>query len=264
MPNRQIIAITCRKGGVGKSSVCANLALFLAKKGHRTLLIDCDFGMRNQDSFFALAEQTLFDFADAATKRVPPSRAVLAVPEAENLWLCPAPSRYAAGSITKEAMKETVVAMAEELDCEFVLLDTPGAMSEPCELAISCADTALVVSSLQPAALRAAAQTNLALCDAGIQKRRLILNGLPLYYPDRPLAKALIDAINQTALQLIGVIPYDEQIALSQANEQLSLAPYDTDTATAFSNIVSRLEGENVPLFTGFSHLDRIRMLHRS
>ncbi len=262
MPLGQIIAVTSRKGGVGKSSVCANLALFLAKAGHRTLLIDCDFGMRNQDSFFALADQTLFDFADVATKRVEAERAVLQVPSVENLWLCPAPNRYRAGSITTDAMKETVDSLIAALDIEFVLLDTPGAMSEPCELAMSCADTALVVSSLQPTALRAAAQTNLALCDAGVKTRRLILNGLPLYYPNRSMANELIGAIDATALQLIGVVPYDEQIALAQSNEQLSLAPYDTDTVTAFSNIVSRLEGENVPLFTGFSHLDRKSTLH--
>jgi ATP-binding protein involved in chromosome partitioning len=39
---RQIIAVASGKGGVGKSTVASNLALALAKEGHRTGLCDCD------------------------------------------------------------------------------------------------------------------------------------------------------------------------------------------------------------------------------
>lgn len=39
---RHIIAVASGKGGVGKSTVAANLALALAKDGHRTGLCDCD------------------------------------------------------------------------------------------------------------------------------------------------------------------------------------------------------------------------------
>lgn len=37
-----VIAVTCHKGGVGKSTLAANLAAGLADKGHPTLLIDLD------------------------------------------------------------------------------------------------------------------------------------------------------------------------------------------------------------------------------
>jgi flagellar biosynthesis protein FlhG len=40
----RVISITSGKGGVGKSSVAANLALTLAAKGERVLLLDGDFG----------------------------------------------------------------------------------------------------------------------------------------------------------------------------------------------------------------------------
>jgi len=39
---RHIIAVASGKGGVGKSTVAANLALALAESGHRTGLCDCD------------------------------------------------------------------------------------------------------------------------------------------------------------------------------------------------------------------------------
>lgn len=43
----RIISITSGKGGVGKTNVAVNLAVLLARKGLRVLLVDADFGLAN-------------------------------------------------------------------------------------------------------------------------------------------------------------------------------------------------------------------------
>jgi septum site-determining protein MinD len=262
MKNGRILVVTNRKGGTGKSSVCASLALTLAKSGHKTLLIDCDFGMRNQDLFFGVTAEAMFDIADAAVGRVAPERCVVCVPQVEHLFLCPAPNQYTEGTVTKEAMKVAVDAMAQAVDAEFVLLDAPGAQCEACDLAMSVSDGALVVSSLQPTSLRAATQTNLALQQAGVRDCHLILNGLDLSYPNRSYRQAFLDAIDETAMPLIGVVPYDAQIGALQAKEDVASGDWQKDTKTAFSNIARRLLKENVPLFSHFTKVDRARVLH--
>ncbi|MFA6560590.1 MAG: P-loop NTPase [Verrucomicrobiia bacterium] len=40
---KRVIAVTGWKGGIGKSSIASVLALLLARKGHRTALLDLDF-----------------------------------------------------------------------------------------------------------------------------------------------------------------------------------------------------------------------------
>ena len=39
------IVITSGKGGVGKSTLCANLALALVRRGRKVLLLDADTGL---------------------------------------------------------------------------------------------------------------------------------------------------------------------------------------------------------------------------
>ena len=64
MNSTRIIMVTSCKGGVGKSTVSANLAIKLALDGWRTLLIDCDFGVRSLDLIMGLEDRIIFDITD--------------------------------------------------------------------------------------------------------------------------------------------------------------------------------------------------------
>lgn len=56
------LTITSGKGGVGKSTLVANLAIWLGRRGNKVLLIDGDFSMANLDIMFGVrANKTIFD-----------------------------------------------------------------------------------------------------------------------------------------------------------------------------------------------------------
>lgn len=58
----KIVSVTSGKGGVGKTTLTANLAYALAKKGHRVLIFDGDLGMANVDIFYGVrAEHSIKD-----------------------------------------------------------------------------------------------------------------------------------------------------------------------------------------------------------
>jgi flagellar biosynthesis protein FlhG len=48
------LSITSGKGGVGKTTIVTNLAVELARKGQRVLILDGDFGMANVDIMFGV------------------------------------------------------------------------------------------------------------------------------------------------------------------------------------------------------------------
>ena len=57
------IAVSSGKGGVGKTTIAVNIALTLAKKGNKTLLLDADLGMANAHLVLGVnPEKTLDDF----------------------------------------------------------------------------------------------------------------------------------------------------------------------------------------------------------
>ena len=50
----KVIVVTSGKGGVGKTTVTANLASALSSMGRRVLTIDADIGLRNLDMILGL------------------------------------------------------------------------------------------------------------------------------------------------------------------------------------------------------------------
>lgn len=61
------IAVTSGKGGVGKSSVVANLAFLFAKMGLRVLILDADMGLANIDVLLGLTPRyTMKDYLDGS------------------------------------------------------------------------------------------------------------------------------------------------------------------------------------------------------
>ncbi len=72
------IVITSGKGGVGKTTTSASFAAGLAMRGHKTVVIDFDVGLRNLDLLMGCERRVVFDFINEIkgdTTTVSPSRA---------------------------------------------------------------------------------------------------------------------------------------------------------------------------------------------
>lgn len=256
MEHGKVLMLTSYKGGVGKSTVAANLALSLANTGHKTLLVDCDFGMRCLDLILGATQTAVFDIADAARGRVTCEKAAIEIPHHKGLFLCCAPYRYESGTITPIVFRDTVREMMARLGCEYAVLDTPGSFTEPTELAAYACDTACIVTTMHPTAIRAAERTQLTLQERGVPRRRLILNDVTV--DKKRFLFELLTAIDTVGAPLLGVIPHDEVLRQAQLQERIAS---ERNTQTAFRNIVGRLCAKNVPLFSDFSHFNRKKLL---
>lgn len=65
----RVITITSGKGGVGKTTVTANLAAALSSLGKRVVCIDADIGLRNLDLLLGVENRIIFDVVDVVEGR---------------------------------------------------------------------------------------------------------------------------------------------------------------------------------------------------
>ena len=83
--------ITSCKGGVGKSTVAANIAFSIAASGKRVLLVDCDFSNRSLDLILGYDENVFFDICDLVCGRATASKTVMQDHREERLNFIAAP-----------------------------------------------------------------------------------------------------------------------------------------------------------------------------
>ncbi|MCR5819474.1 MAG: Mrp/NBP35 family ATP-binding protein [Bacteroidaceae bacterium] len=124
-----IIAVSSGKGGVGKSTVAANLAIGLARLGHRVGLLDCDiFGPSMPKMFQVEDERPYADEVDGKQMIVPIEKygvKMLSIgffvnPDTPTLWR---------GGMASNALKQLI---GEALwgDLDYFILDTPPGTSD--------------------------------------------------------------------------------------------------------------------------------------
>lgn len=262
MNSTKIIMVTSCKGGVGKSTIAANLGIRLAHDGWRTLIIDCDFGVRSLDLIMGLEDEVIFDITDVVLRGIAPEKASVCDPRSEHLFFCSAPYSYG-NELDPEAFRETILRMGREMNLDYIVIDTPGDTGSPFKLAAKAADTALVVSTYQPASIRAAERTGILLQEAGVEHRKLIINCFRTdgsEFKDQP---GLLEVIDKTCIQLLGIVPFDERLVEKQAQGEDVFSIPASNAAEAIKNIAVRLTGRSVPLFTGFRKIKRRTLLKR-
>lgn len=243
----RVIMTTSRKGGVGKTTVTANLALSLACIGCRTLMIDCDFGMRCLDIVCGLSDRVMFDVCDCVLNGVSPARAAVSDPRCDRLFFIAAPYRYD-GGITSEAFGDFLARCSSELELDYIIIDTHGGEGDEIALASKFADLALIVATHQEASIRAAEETAKRLAELGVRSVRMIINCYDRRAAKKGRLPDVIDLIDRTHVQLIGVIPQDRAMTEMQITGALAAENKKSPTGQAFRNIARRLSGANVPL----------------
>lgn len=252
------ILVTSSKGGIGKSTVSAGLALALAEMGRRVLLADCDLGGRSLDLLLGEEGDVLFDIGDVAHGRAAPSDAILKPWGNGNLSFCSSPAVCPTGDISADALIRALKELEAECGAEYVICDTAGMVYAP-ELAGKYADVALVAATQQPVSVRAAEATAMLLAERGLEDSRLIINCFEWRAAEKGSRSGILDIIDGAGIRCCGVVPFDRSLML--AGEAGEPPREDSDGMLAFENIARRLEGENVRLFSGMSRISGKRSL---
>lgn len=85
----QIYLVASGKGGVGKTTVTANIAACLAKSGNRVLCFDADLSLGNLDILMDKRDEAVFDIQDVFLKRCDFEKTLLEHEEISGLFFLP-------------------------------------------------------------------------------------------------------------------------------------------------------------------------------
>ncbi len=239
------IVITSGKGGVGKTTVTANLGAAIAKRGHKVALVDADFGLRNLDLLLGLENRVVYTAVEVIAGECRIEQALVKDKRQPGLVLLPAAQTRNKEAVTPEQMKATIAQLSKKYD--YILVDSPAGIELGFRNAIAAADEAIIVTTPEVSAVRDADRV-IGLIEANnIKKINLIVNRLKPSMVQVNQMMSVEDVLEILAVPLIGVIPDDERVIVaSNKGEPLVLSEQTTLPGMAFDNIARRLEGEKV------------------
>lgn len=240
----EIIVVTSGKGGVGKTTVTANLGLGLAKLNKKVVVVDTDIGLRNLDVVLGLENRIVYNLIDVIEGSCRMKQALIRDKQCDNLYLLPSAQTRDKTAITPEQMIKLTDDLSEEFD--YILLDCPAGIEQGFKNAIAGANRAIVVTTPEVSAIRDADRI-IGLLQANEMPRvQLIINRLRMDMIRRGEMMSVEDVTEILAVELLGAIPDDEAVVIA-TNQGEPLCGQDSMSGQAFLNICRRIAGEDVP-----------------
>ena len=250
------IAIANLKGGVGKTTSTANIGAGLAAADKKTILIDTDIGLRNLDVIMGLENRIVYHLVDIIEGGCRIKQALIRDKRYPNLFLLPSAQTRDKTSVSPEQMKKLIEQLRDDFD--YILIDCPAGIERGFYNAIAGADRALIVTTPEVSAIRDADRITGLLEASHIKNINLIINRIRFDMVRRGDMMSIEDIVDILSLDLIGVIPDDEQVVIA-TNQGEPIVGSDSLSGRAYSNVCRRILGEEIPIpdFTksdGFFH----------
>lgn len=260
----KVLTVSSGKGGVGKTTTTANLAVALANQGQKVVCIDADIGLRNLDVVLGLENRIVYDLVDIVEGRCRTRQAMIRDKRLPDLFLIPAAQTRDKNAVSPSDM----IRLCEELKPEFdwIIIDSPAGIERGFKNAIAPAEQVLVVTNPEVSAVRDADRI-IGLIEAEEKgPAKLIINRFNPTLVKRGDMLTSDDVLELLAVTLIGIVPEDESVIVS-TNRGLPVALEQKSKAgQAFIDISHRLLGENIP-FEEYDEKNNIfakltRMMH--
>jgi len=247
----EVITITSGKGGVGKSTTTANIAVGLAESGKRVVAVDFDIGLRNLDMILGLERRIVYDIVDVMEGNCKLSQALIHDKKSESLYFLPASQTKDKNILDKEKVKNLIEQLKSDFD--YILLDSPAGIEGGFEHSIFLADIALVVTTPEISSVRDADRV-IGIIDAKSEKaqngeevaKHIIINRVKQELINKGQMLSQDDVLDVLALDLIGIVPEDEKVISATNSGEPVYFDKDSISGEAFRRISKRILGEDV------------------
>jgi len=251
----EIIVVTSGKGGVGKTTSSASLAVGLAKRGKKVAVIDFDVGLRNLDLIMGCERRVVYDLINVINNEANLHQTLIKDKQCENLFVLPASQTRDKDALTKDGV-ERVLNELREMGFEYIVCDSPAGIETGALLAMHFADEALVVTNPEVSSVR---DSDRIIGMLGSKTKRAIEGAEPIrehlvitrYNPARVEDGQMLsvsDIQEILRIPLMGVIPESESVLQASNQGTPAIHLKDSDVSESYQDLVARFLGEDKPM----------------
>ena len=242
----QVWLIASGKGGVGKSTLTACLAVALGRAGKRVCAVDADIGLRDLDAILGVENSVVYDLLDVTRGGCALAQALIPLPGQEGVQLLAASQFARARELDPKKLRRVLERLRQSFD--FILLDAPAGMEKGLRTLLAARpEEILLVGTPDDTCMRDLGRVAMFLREKELPAPKLVVNRLRpawILAGDMPGARTAAESLE---LPLLGEIPEDETFQRALIRRE---NPMDTagEAAAAVTRIARRMAGEEVPL----------------
>lgn len=241
----EALVITSGKGGVGKSTLAANLSLALADAGQKVVLIDADTGLRNLDVLLGMENRVVYDLTDVAEGVCRLKQALVKYAGNEKLSLIAAAQMRDSGSVSPAQMEKIIGKLKDQFDR--IIVDCPAGVDRGFRTAIAGADRAIVVALEDAVSIRDAERVSQLIVKSGMPKPVLVLNRMRAEKLGKDETPAWMQISQRLEMELLGIVPEDDEIRWA-AQSGVPAVKSQSPAGKAFLRIARRIMGETIQI----------------
>lgn len=249
----KVVVITSGKGGVGKTTTSASIAMGIARAGFKTVVIDFDVGLRNLDLVMGCERRVVYDLVNVVKGEARLHQALIKDKRVDNLYMLPASQTRDKDALDLEGVRTVINDLTKKFD--YVICDSPAGIERGAHMAMYFADEAIVVTNPEVSSVRDSDRV-LGLLDA--KTRRAEMNMEPVRthllltrYNAEQVKKgemlSVDDVLELLGIPFLGVIPESKHVLQASNAGSPVIMDETTDAGMAYTDVVYRFLGEDRP-----------------
>lgn len=248
-----VMAVISGKGGVGKTTASANIALGLALNGKKCAVVDFDIGQRNLDLILGLEQRVVYNLVQVMDGEATLNQALIQSRASSNLHFLAASQTHDKSVLDSEKIKRVVEDLKEEFD--MVILDAPAGIESGFEHTIEFADSAIVVVNPEVSSLRDADRA-IGILDSKSQRvkeghkvtKYLVINRI---VPEMVATGDMLNSdhiIKVLSIKLLGKVPEDNLVIEASNRGTPVVLDEESIAGQSYMRIAKRLCGETIDI----------------
>lgn len=246
--NTKVITITSGKGGVGKSNMAVNLAVWFTRMGKKVIILDADFGLANVEVMFGtVPNHNLSDLIFNGQS----IRDIITEGPLGIGFISGGSGVVGLNNLTKEHISFLVhnLTLLNDL-CDVLIIDTGAGVSDQVLEFVLASPEVILVSTPEPSSLT----DSYSLMKAMYKSPKFLEGGTNVHLVSNKVnseleGKAVYDKMSSVVqkflggeLDYLGMVPLDPTLEKAVRNQKVVSLEYpQTRSAKAFENLASKL-----------------------